>query len=164
MGTGTKVMAGVGIAGATAVGIRGLQLHSMGKKLQITHRARIDKISLTGMSLSFDVVIQNPTSNGITIKYPLLKVMLGKKQLAASDVQDKDIVIKPNGTTEINKITFTLTTVKELSILASLIMPLLTGQPIQVKAVTETGVKFLFWHIPFSIAEDIALNNSGNAS
>ena len=164
MGTGTKVMAGIGIAGVTAASIRGMQLYGMGKKLQITHRAKLSKLGLLGMTLMFDVVIQNPTSSSLTIKYPVLKVMHDKKQLAASEVQNKDIVIKPNGTTEINQITFNLTTGQELSILASMIVPLLAGQEVKVKAITETGAKFLFWHIPFSVEEDMALNNSGNAS
>jgi len=159
MGAGTKLMAGVGVAGITIVGMRGMRLYSMGNKLQISHRARVSEVGLSGMTLTIDVVIKNPTSGSLTIKYPFLKVMLGNKQLAASEVQNADISIKPNGATEINNITFRLTTMQEISIAASLLIPLVSGQQVKIKAVTDSGVKFLFWHIPFTEQEEIIINN-----
>lgn len=164
MGFGGKIVTGAGIAGATAAGIFGVRLYRLSRLLEITHRIKVSKLSLSAMTLTVDVVIKNPSAGSLTLRYPFLRVMLGDKELATSQVVDSDITLKPYSTTEINNITFTLSVVQELSLLSSLLTPLLTGQSVKIRAITQTGARFLFFHIPFSMEEDVMLNQAGSGS
>ena len=163
MGLGKEILAGVGISLGTAAGIRGVRLYQLTKKLVITHRIKVSSLSLKGVTLTIDVVMKNPTASSLTLQYPFLSVMMGNTLLASSEMKDTDIVIKPYSVTEINNITFNLNVLQELNILDSLLTPLATGQPATIRAVTLTRVKFLFFRIPFTTEEDLALNNKSGS-
>lgn len=163
MGFGNKIIAGAGIAGATAAGISGVRLYRLSRKLQITHRLRVSGLSLKGVTLTIDVVMKNPTAGSLKMKYPFLTVMLGDTLLATSEMKDADIEIKPYSVTEVKDITFNIDVLQELSILASLLVPLSTGQPVTLRAITQTGVKFLFFRFPFTTEEDLILNNNNGS-
>ncbi len=163
MGLGSKIVAGAGIAGAAAAGITGLRLYRLSRKLQVNYRLRISNLSLKGVTLTIDVVMKNPTAGSLTLKYPFLTVMLGNTLLATSDMKNAWIKIQPYGVTEVNNITFDISTLQELGILASLLVPLTTGQPVTLRAITETSVRFLFFSFPFTSEEDLVLNNTNGS-
>ena len=160
MGLGSKLLAGAGIAGATIAGFRGVSLYRMSHKLEISHRIRAHGISFSGLTAVIDVVIKNPTGNAMNIKYPFVKVKIGDKILAVSEVIDKTIAIKPYSTTEVNNISLPLTAANELKIGASILLPLLAGQTVKIKAITETSVKFFLIPIPYSMEEEVDLNGN----
>ena len=163
MGLGSKIIAGAGIAGAAAAGITGVRLYRLSRLLQITYRLRVSSLSLKGVTLTIDVVMKNPTAGSLKLKYPFLTVMLGNTLLATSEMQNAWIDIKPYSVTEVNNITFNISTLQELGILASLLVPLTTGQPVTLRAITQTSVRFLFLHFPFTSEEDLVLNNNNGS-
>ena len=163
MGIVKDLVVGTTASLAAAAGISGIRLYSLSRNLQISHKLKVSNLSLKGITLTIDVVLKNPTGSSMKIQYPFLSVKLGDTLLASSVMKEDWIEIKPYSLTEIKDINFNLSILDELSIASNLLVPLTTGQPATIKAVTQTRVKFLFFHIPFTTEEDLVLNNNNGS-
>lgn len=111
-----KKAAKILVIGGTAVGIiflgyKGYQyvqnLKRIEEQVVITTNARVDKITILGVSLKVDYNIKNPTNAFLKMSAPLIRILIEKRQVATSDMNAVDIpanyrdsqnriVIKPN--------------------------------------------------------------------
>lgn len=98
----------VGIAlGATAVYgiIRLLKMQNVSDQTNITLvNPRVHAINLGGLVFRTEVAINNPSRDSVAITKPVVTIRSKGKLLAQSNAENKEIIIKPLGVTQIDTI------------------------------------------------------------
>ena len=65
---------------------------------------RIHKVDLSGIYFRTEIKIQNPTKNSMTITKPAVTLTTNNKYITSNSPEQKEIVIKPLTTTDIDTI------------------------------------------------------------
>lgn len=161
-----KIVTALVTAGAAAGGFLYYRsLKRTGEELEVTHRVTVASLSLTALTLRIDITIRNPTPNGFSIKFPYIRLEMNGSPIGNSEVVDKVIDIPSQGEVHISNITIPISTLEELSVLASIISPLNAGQSVQIEVISDTAIRVLgIFSIPYSKTETITINNINHAS
>jgi hypothetical protein len=102
---------GIGIAGGLVFGI--IKLFKMktvsDKMVSNLSNPRIHKIDLTGIAFRTEIKIQNPTKSSMTITKPIVTLSNNGKYITSNSPEQKNIVIEPLTTTDIDTIEIPIT-------------------------------------------------------
>jgi len=97
---------GIGIAGGLVFGI--VKLFKMktvsDKMVSNLSNPRIHKVDLKGIAFRTEIKIQNPTKNSMTITKPVVTLSSNGKYITSNSPEQKNIVIEPLTTTDIDTI------------------------------------------------------------
>lgn len=133
-----KILIGTGIV---LTGGYLLKLHRVSSSIQTEVKAQIQKLDLSGITIRVDAKIKNPSSGGLRIKYPFVKLSYKGNVIGSSQVIDKDITIATFGEVNIAAIIINI----PLNDLFSVAMDLLkagTGVKIGIKIMTTVYTAF----------------------
>lgn len=95
--------------------------------------------------LRLDVQVKNPTSTGLRIKYPYVRILSGETVLTTSQSQDEDIHIPAWGQVWIEDIVFEIDLLTAI-VLATQITKLLTGKIAEI--ILKADVRTHAWFGP----------------
>jgi len=102
---------GIGIAGGLMFGI--IKLFKMktvsDKMVSNLSNPRIHKVDLKGIAFRTEIKIQNPTKNSMTITKPVVTLSSNGKYITSNSPEQKNIVIEPLTTTDIDTIEIPIT-------------------------------------------------------
>ena len=102
---------GIGIAGGLVFGI--IKLFKMktvsDKMVSNLSNPRIHKVDLKGIAFRTEIKIQNPTKNSMTITKPVVTLSSNGKYITSNSPEQKNIVIEPLTTTDIDTIEIPIT-------------------------------------------------------
>jgi hypothetical protein len=98
------ILAGVGIAAIAGFGIfKGLSLSETASNIRVSLASvpKIHKIDLTGLKVSVDLRVDNPSKERITVKIPSVRLSYRGKLIASTAINDKIYNIEPVSTGKI---------------------------------------------------------------
>jgi hypothetical protein len=147
-------LAGGAIAAGGYFGIRYLALKRLNDEIQVVISANINKVSLTSMELKIDILIKNPTSGTIDVKYPFVKVYYSGTLLGSSEVKDKDFPIPKYSQMQVDPIYLTINLMGFLSIVPKLLNDLQKNAPVAIQVVTVTTLNN---SIPYTRTNNITI-------
>ena len=70
-----------------------LKLNRLSNELESDTKVSIHSVSLSGIELSINVKLKNPSGGSIKVKHPFVKIIYGNKTIASSQVKDTNIEI-----------------------------------------------------------------------
>ena len=131
-----------------------LKLNRLSNELESETKVSIHNVSLSGIELSINVKLKNPSGGSIKVKHPFVKMIYGDKTIASSQVKDSDIEIPKFSEVNLDPIKI------KLGFLA-----LAATVPALVKEYRETGKLNLVVHtittinnsLPYTKTENITL-------
>jgi len=96
----------IGIAGGLVLGaIKLFKMKTISEKMVSNlSNPRIHKVDLSGIYFRTEIKIQNPTKNSMTITKPAVTLTTNNKYITSNSPEQKEIVIKPLTTTDIDTI------------------------------------------------------------
>jgi hypothetical protein len=102
---------GIGIAGGfTYVIVKLLKMKTVSDKMVSNlSNPRIHKVDLKGIAFRTEIKIQNPTKNSMTITKPVVTLSSNGKYITSNSPEQKNIVIEPLTTTDIDTIEIPIT-------------------------------------------------------
>ncbi len=165
MGTLKKALVLTGLSGGILAG--GLYIRKLkrtGNELETISKVNIYSLDLRGLTLRIDLVIKNPTSTSLNIKYPFVRMMLGGDMIGSSQVVNQDIKIPAYSEVHIDKIMVDIPIMGLLSLIGSLFQPLQSGQAVTVQIITVTTISIWWMNLPYEKKEDVILKTGSNAS
>jgi hypothetical protein len=97
---------GITLGAAAVYGIvRLLKMQNVGDQTNITLvNPRVHTVNLGGITFRTEVSINNPSKDTVTITKPVVSVKSGSNLLSQSNAENKQIVIKPLGVTQIDTV------------------------------------------------------------
>jgi hypothetical protein len=97
---------GITLGAAAIYGmIRLLRMQNVGDQTNITMvNPRVHAVNLGGLSFRTEVAINNPSKDTVKITKPVVSVKSKGKLLSQSNAENKEIIIKPLGVTQIDTI------------------------------------------------------------
>ncbi len=97
---------GITLGAAAVYGmVRLLKMQNVGDQTNILMvNPRIHAINLNGLIFRTEVAVNNPSHDTVTITKPVVSVKSKGKLLAQSNAENKEIIIKPLGVTQIDTI------------------------------------------------------------
>jgi hypothetical protein len=97
---------GMTLGAAAVYGIvRLLKMQNVGDQTNITLvNPRVHSINLGGITFRTEVSINNPSKDTVTITKPVVSVKSNNNLLTQSNAENKEIIIKPLGVTQIDTI------------------------------------------------------------
>ncbi len=102
---------GIGITGGLVFGIIKLfKMKTVSEKMVSNlSNPRIHKVDLKGIAFRTEIKIQNPTKNTISITKPVVTLYSNGKYITSNSPEQKNIVIEPLKTTDIDTIEIPIT-------------------------------------------------------
>jgi hypothetical protein len=99
-------LVGITLGAAAVYGmIRLLRMQNVGDHTNITMvNPRVHAVNLGGLSFRTEVAINNPSKDSVKITKPVVSVKSKGKLLSQSNAENKEIIIKPLGVTQIDTI------------------------------------------------------------
>jgi hypothetical protein len=99
-------LVGITLGAAAVYGmIRLLRMQNVGDQTNITMvNPRVHAVNLGGLSFRTEVAINNPSTDTVKITKPVVSVKSKGKLLSQSNAENKEIIIKPLGVTQIDTI------------------------------------------------------------
>lgn len=80
------------------------RLSRTAKHLEVVPRLRVHKLDFKNLTLAVDATLKNPTSGGLKIKFPFVKLIHEGTTVGSSEAKDEEIKIPPFGQSEIKNI------------------------------------------------------------
>jgi len=136
-----KILVGASIGGgliATAAYVG--RLRRTGKELETVTTAMVHKLDLSGITIRVDATLKNPTSSGLKIKFPFVKLIYQDTLIGTSQSVNRDIDIPPFGEARIEKIMIRIPFAGIFSIGAALAKSLASGDAVKLDIVTITSI------------------------
>jgi hypothetical protein len=165
MGTLKKALVLTGLGGGLlAGGLYLRKLKSTSKQLETISKVSISSIGLKGLMLRIDLIIKNPSSIGLTIKFPFVRLMMAEDMIGSSEVVNQDIKIPAYGEAHIDKIMVAIPLTGLLTLAASLFMPLQSGQAVKIHVITITSISVWWMNVAYEKKEEVTLKTGSNAS
>ena len=132
----------------------------MQKELEVIPTANVHKFDLKkGLTLRLDLLMKNPTSGSLKIKFPFVKIYYKDGLVGSSQVVNKDITIPAYGQAVIEKIMLDLPLTTLLSTAATLVKALQKKEPVTIVVKAITGIVTGFTEIPLDKTQEIPLKN-----
>jgi hypothetical protein len=99
-------LVGITLGAAAVYGmIRLLRMQNVGDQTNITMvNPRVHAVNLGGLSFRTEVAINNPSKDTVKITKPVVSIKSKGKLLTQSNAENKEIIIKPLGATQIDTI------------------------------------------------------------
>jgi hypothetical protein len=101
------ILAGLGVAAIAGFGIfKGLALSETASNIRVSLASlpKIHKIDLTGLKVSVDLRVDNPSKERITVKIPSVRLSYRGKLIASTVINGKTHIIEPVSTGKIQGI------------------------------------------------------------
>jgi hypothetical protein len=101
------ILAGLGVAAVAGFGIyKGLSLSETAGNIRVSLASlpKIHKIDLTGLKVSVDLRVDNPSKERITVRIPSVRLSYKGKLLASTAINDKTYTIEAVSTSTISGI------------------------------------------------------------
>lgn len=141
MGVLKKILVGASIGGGLiATAAYAMRLRRTGKELETVTTVMVHKLDLKGVTLRVDSTLKNPTSTGLKIKFPFVKLNYQDTLIGTSRVIDKDIEIPPYGEARIEKIMIQIPLTGIFSIGAALAKSLATKEAVKMNVITVSSI------------------------
>jgi hypothetical protein len=99
-------LVGITLGAAAVYGIvRLLKMQNVSDQTNISLvNPRVHSINLGGLTFRTEVAINNPSKDSVTITKPVVSIKSNGKLLSQSNAENKEIIIKPLGVTQIDTI------------------------------------------------------------
>lgn len=99
-------LVGITLGAAAVYGIvRLLKMQNVSDQTNISLvNPRVHSINLGGLTFRTEIAINNPSKDSVTITKPVVSVRSNGKLLSQSNAENKEIIIKPLGVTQIDTI------------------------------------------------------------
>jgi hypothetical protein len=128
-----------------------LKLNRLSNELESETKVSIHNVSLSGIELSIDVKLKNPSGGSIKVKHPFVKMIYGGKTIASSQVIDANITIPKFSEIGLEPIRIQLG-----------FLGLATTVPALMKAYRETGKLTLVVHTITTINDSLPYTKTDN--
>lgn len=103
-----KIIIGASLAGVGMGTVYVLKLRRLSKEIEVITNVSISNADLNGLQLKIEVQLKNPTSTGITMKYPFVKMLYNNKTFASSDIKNTTYTLPAHGEKQIDPIYITI--------------------------------------------------------
>lgn len=128
-----------------------LKLNRLSNELESDTKVSIHNVSLSGIELSINVKLKNPSGGSIQVKHPFVKMIYGDKTIASSQVKDANIEIPKFSEVNLDPIKIKLG-----------FLSLATTVPALVKEYRETGKLNLVVHTITTINDSLPYTKTDN--
>jgi hypothetical protein len=156
-----KIFVGSAIgAGLYAIGSYFKKFKRTTANLESYAKVKVHKVNFSGLTLSIDVQLKNPSSMGFKFKYPFIKMIYPANStsvIGSSHVIDRDITLPAYGEAVADKIMIEIPARNLLSASAGLISSLIGGEAIRIKVVTITTIDLGWKKMPYEKTETLSL-------
>jgi hypothetical protein len=113
----------------------------VGDKLLTKTKVKVHSLSFNGLTIRLDVILINPTEGTLTIKQPFIKVMFNEKEIATSQIENKEVEIPKFNSKPMDAIFLTVPATGLFTLGDGLLKLLLKGQAAQITAHIFTSIK-----------------------
>lgn len=142
-------------AGAVAVVYFGgsylLKLKRLSHELESETKVSIHRVNLSGIELSINVKLKNPSGGSIRVKHPFVKMIYADKTVASSQVKDVNITIPKFNEVDLEPVRIKLG-----------FLSLATTVPTLLKEYRETGKLNLVVHTITTINDSLPYTKTNN--
>jgi len=128
-----------------------LKLNRLSNELESETKVSIHNVSLSGIELSINVKLKNPSGGSIKVKHPFVKMIYADKTVASSQVKDANIEIPKFSEVNLDAIRIKLG-----------FLSLATTVPALVKEYRETGKLNLVVHTITTINDSLPYTKIDN--
>lgn len=128
-----------------------LKLNRLSSELESETRVSIHNVSLSGIELSINVKLKNPSGGSIRVKHPFVKMIYADRTLASSQVKDTNITIPKFSEVNLEPIRITLG-----------FLSLATTVPALMKGYRENGKLNLMVHTVTTINDNLPYTKTDN--
>ena len=151
------LLLGTGIA-ATGGTVYAFRLKRFAKKAEIISRVNVHKIALDGITLRVDSLVKNPTSLGVSMKFPFVKLVYKDATIGTSVAVNKDVKIPKNSQVQLDPMMIQIPLLGFFSLGADLLKAFTDGTPIKLAVKYSSTVLFGKLNaIPFSASYDVTV-------
>lgn len=128
-----------------------LKLKRLSNEFESETKVSIHSVSLSGIELSINVKLKNPSGGSIKVKHPFVKMIYGDKTIASSQVKDSNIEIPKFSEVNLDPIKIKLG-----------FLSLATTAPALIKEYRETGKLTLVVHTVTTINDSLPYTKTDN--
>jgi hypothetical protein len=146
------------ILGTAAIGVYTLtRLGRASNDIVTEVKGRVHSLDFSQITFSVDALIKNPSSSGITIQYPFVKIFFKESLIASSSIVNQTIQIDPFSETNIKGIKIPASYFNLTGIGAELVQKLQAKkEPIKVQVHITTLIKAAGTNIPFTSKQEMS--------
>lgn len=144
----------IGAGAAAAVYFGGsylLKLNRLSNELESETKVSIHNVNLSGIELTINVKLKNPSGGSIQVKHPFVKMIYSGKTIASSQVKDTNITIPKYSEVNLEPIRIKLG-----------FLSLATTVPALIKEYRETGKLNLIVHTITTINDSLPYTKTDN--
>jgi hypothetical protein len=153
-----KILIGTGItAGIAGIATYAAKLWRTGAQLESVASAMIHALKLDGLTVRIDVILKNPTSSSLKLKFPFVKLIYQDKVIGTSKVIDKDITLPKNGEAKVSGIMVTMPATGLLSLGSGLLSVLTKKQPAPISVKTITTIDLGWKKVPYEKTDNMTI-------
>jgi hypothetical protein len=144
----------IGVSAAAAVYFVGSHLHKLNRlsnELESETKVSIHNVNLSGIELTINVKLKNPSGGSLKVKHPFVKMIYGDKTVASSQVKDANITIPKFSEVNLEPVRIKLG-----------FLSLATTVPALIKEYRETGKLNLIVHTVTTINDSLPYTKKDN--
>jgi hypothetical protein len=152
----------IGAAGLTGAyfGVRALVLKRLNDEIQVISSVNINKLTFSSLELRIDLLLKNPTSGTVDVKYPFVKIYYDGSMLGSSEVKDKDFPLPKYSQMTVDPIYLPIPLPSLISLAPKMLNDLQAGNSI---ALQVTAVTTLNNTVPYTRTDTITIKPGSNA-
>lgn len=160
-----KILLGFGIGGGLAAGGTYLwRLRKTSVNLEIVPTAKVHKVDMEGLVLRIDVTLKNPSSTGLKLKFPFVKLLIKGSSIGSSQAVNRDVALPPYGEARFDAIMIRIPMFSLLSTAKGLLAAVQKGEAFKIAVMTMTTIDLGWKTLPYDTTDEVQLIAPKNAS
>ncbi len=160
-----KILIGLGIGGGLAAGGTYLwRLRKTSVNLEIVPTVKVHKVDLEGLILRVDVTLKNPSSTGLKLKFPFVKLLIKGSSIGSSQAVNRDVALPSYGEARFEAIMIRIPMFSLLSTAKGLLTAIQKGDAFKIAVMTMTTIDLGWKTVPYETTDEVQLIAPKNAS
>lgn len=152
---GSHLLIGVGTVAALAYGGSYLlKLNRLSNELESETRVSIHEVSMSGITLTINVKLKNPSGGSLKVKHPFVKMIYGGKTITSSQIKDVNITVGKFSEVALQPIRLTLSFLSLATTVPALIRDYRNTGKLELTVNTITTIND---KLPYSKTDNITL-------